>query len=267
MQKIFDVHCHIYPEKIAQKASDAIGAFYGVKMCFDGGLESLETELDKAGTTVAAVHSVATSPRQVSSINRFIASSVSENPGRFIGMGTLHPLSGHIEDEVEEIISLGLAGIKIHPDFQKFELDSKEAFNMFEIVGDRLPFLIHMGDKRYAFSAPSKLKTVMKRFPGLRVIGAHLGGWSIWDEAVKELWDVENLTVDCSSSLFAMSEKRATEIIKTYTADRVFYGTDYPMWDPAKEIERFNALDLSDDERKKILWDNAERYFDLKAQA
>ena len=138
---------------------------------------------------------------------------------------------------------------------------------MFEIVGDRLPFLIHMGDKRYTFSAPSKLKTVMKRFPDLRVIGAHLGGWSIWDEAVKELWDVENLTVDCSSSLFAMSEKRATEIIKTYTADRVFYGTDYPMWDPAKEIERFNALDLSDDERKKILWDNAERYFDLKAQA
>lgn len=115
MQKIFDVHCHIYPEKIAQKASNAIGNFYGVKMSFDGSLKSLDTELDKAGTTVAAIHSVATAPRQVSSINHFIASSVSENPQRFIGMGTLHPLSEHIEDEVEEIISLGLAGIKIHP--------------------------------------------------------------------------------------------------------------------------------------------------------
>lgn len=265
MQKIFDVHCHIYPEKIAQKASNAIGNFYGVKMSFDGSLKFLDTELDKAGTTVAAIHSVATAPRQVSSINHFIASSVSENPQRFIGMGTLHPLSEHIEDEVEEIISLGLAGIKIHPDFQKFELDSKEAFNMFEIVGGRLPFLIHMGDKRYTFSAPSKLKTVIKRFPDLKVIGAHLGGWSIWDEAVKELWDVENLMVDCSSSLFAMSKERAAEIIKTYTADRVFYGTDYPMWDPAEEIRRFNALDLSDGERRKILWNNAERYFDLKA--
>ena len=52
MQKIFDVHCHIYPEKIAQKASNAIGNFYGVKMSFDGSLKSLDTELDKAGTTV-----------------------------------------------------------------------------------------------------------------------------------------------------------------------------------------------------------------------
>ena len=263
MQKIFDVHCHIYPEKIAQKASDAIGDFYGVRMCFDGSLESLETELDKAGTSMAAVHSAATAPRQVSSINNFIASSVKKNPDRFIGFGTLHPLSDSIEAEVEEIISLGLRGIKIHPDFQKFNLDSNEAKKMYEIVGDRLPFLIHMGDKRYSYSAPKRLKSVMKEFPRLRVIGAHLGGWSIWDEAVKELCDVENLTVDCSSSLFAMSPEHGTEIIKAYTADRVLYGTDYPMWDPVREINRFNELDLSDDERQKILWDNAKNYFGL----
>lgn len=33
---VIDAHAHIYPEKIASKAVDAVGAFYGVEM-FDGG--------------------------------------------------------------------------------------------------------------------------------------------------------------------------------------------------------------------------------------
>ena len=62
----------------------------------------------------------------------------------------------------------------------------------------------------------------MKRFPNVRVIGAHLGGWTVWDEAVRQLCDIDNLYVDCSSSLFAMSPERAAEIINIYTPDRVF---------------------------------------------
>ncbi len=263
MRKIFDIHCHIYPEKIAQKASHAIGDFYGIKMCFEGDFESLKKQVERAGTTLAAVHSAATLPKQVTAINEFISRSVKSDPERFIGFGTLHPLSENIEQEVEEIISLGLKGIKIHPDFQKFDLDSPAAMKMFEIVGDRLPFLIHMGDKRYTYSAPSKLKVVMKQFPKVRVIGAHLGGWTVWDEAVKELADTENLFVDCSSSLYFLSPKRAAEIIHIYTPERVFYGTDYPMWDLSEELERFDALPLSDGDKQKILWDNAQEYFGL----
>lgn len=36
------------------------------------------------------------------------------------------------------------------------------------------------------------------------------------------------------------------------------------MWDPAEEIKRFDALPLDDSAKQKILWDNAEKYFDLK---
>lgn len=34
---VIDAHAHIYPEKIASKAVDAVGAFYGVDM-YDGGV-------------------------------------------------------------------------------------------------------------------------------------------------------------------------------------------------------------------------------------
>lgn len=264
MRRIFDIHCHVYPEKIASKASAAIGKFYDIDMNFDGSFKSLKNDLAKTETAVAAIHSAATTPSQVSAINKFISECVKSEPDRFIGFGTLHPLCDDIESHVEEMLSLGLRGIKIHPDFQKINLDSPVAFAMFETVGDRLPFLIHMGDSRYTFSAPARLKAVMKRFPNVRVIGAHLGGWTVWDEAVRQLCDIDNLYVDCSSSLFAMSPERAAEIINIYTPDRVFYGTDYPMWDPAEEIKRFDALPLDDSAKQKILWDNAEKYFDLK---
>ena len=59
MQKVINAHCHIYPEKIAQKASHAIGDFYGIKMCFEGDFESLKKQVERAGTTLAAVHSAA----------------------------------------------------------------------------------------------------------------------------------------------------------------------------------------------------------------
>ena len=69
--------------------------------------------------------------------------------------------------------------------------------------------------------------------------------------------------VDTSSSLYAIPPERATEIIRAYGADNVFFGTDYPMWLPTEEIARFNALGLTDEEREKILHKNAERFFSL----
>lgn len=39
-------------------------------------------------------------------------------------------------------------------------------------------------------------------------------------------------------SLFALTPKKATEIVRRYGADRVLFGTDYPMWNPRGELER-----------------------------
>ena len=44
-------------------------------------------------------------------------------------------------------------------------------------------------------------------------------------------------------------------------ADRALYGTDFPMWSPVGELARFDRLDLTDDERERILWTNTQRLF------
>lgn len=105
---------------------------------------------------------------------------------------------------------------------------------------------------------------MLQTFPRLTVIAAHFGGYTLWDEATRRLAGrFENLWVDCSSSFYAMSDAHARTLIAAYGADRVLFGTDYPMWNPARELERFLGLGLDVASREKILWDNAAGLFGL----
>jgi predicted TIM-barrel fold metal-dependent hydrolase len=102
---------------------------------------------------------------------------------------------------------------------------------------------------------------ILEQYPNLTVIGAHFGGWSIWEEATEKLCGYKNFLVDCSSSLYAITPQTAKELIGIYGVERVLFGTDYPLWTPEEEIERFMQIDLSDREREDILYNNAYRLF------
>jgi uncharacterized protein len=258
--RIVDIHAHIFPDKIARKAALAIGDFYDIPMKFDGTVSTLLELDDKSGIDTSIVHSVATVPQQVEAINDFIALTVRQNPDRLIGFATIHPGYDSIEKEIERIISLGLRGIKIHPDFQKFNLDSTEALKIYEVIEGRLPILVHNGDFRYEYSKAKRMASVVKRFPKLEVICAHFGGWSEWEESA-DILEGHNVKVDTSSSLYALTPEQARKLIDKYGVDNVLFGTDYPMWGPENELEFFNNIDLSSEEREKILHGNAERLF------
>lgn len=252
---IIDSHAHIFPDKIAERAADGIGGFYNLKTQFDGTLKALLEQGTAAGVDRFLVHSVATVPEQVQSINNYIAGSVARNSDRLIGFGAMHPDYNDIEGEIERIISLGLKGIKLHSDFQRFNIDDKRAFPIYEAAQGRLPILFHVGDPRYDYSSPERLLKVTKLFPKLTVIGAHLAGWTMWDRGAELLSD-SGIYADCSSSLYALSPEHAAELIRRFGADRVLWGTDYPMWSAAEELERFNKLPLNAQEREGILSGN-----------
>lgn len=261
--RIIDSHCHVYPDKIAQKASDATATFYELPPSLDGRISTLLEHGERAGIEHFVVQSVATTPKQVSSINNFIAQAVAESGGRFTGLGTLHPDSEDMKADVDEIIALGLKGVKLHPDIQKVKLDDPRMHKMYELCEGRLPMLLHTGDCRYDNSNPNRLIPILEKYPSLTVIGAHFGGWSIWEEATKQLYTYKNFLVDCSSSLYAISKEKAKELILAYGTDRVLFGTDYPLWTPEEEIERFMSLDLTDEQREDILYNNTAKLFNI----
>lgn len=258
MYKILDAHCHIYPDKIARKASDATGKFYEMPSVLDGKVSTLLKLGKENGISHFLVQSVATTPHQVSSINRFIAENVEQNKGVMTGFGTMHPESEDPEKDFDELVGLGLKGVKLHPDIQGFKIDDFRMLKIYELCEKKkLPVLIHCGDDRYDNSNPNRLKPILDIYTGLTVIGAHFGGYSVWEDAAKQLSGYKNLYVDTCSSLFKLDPKRARELIDIYGIDKVMFGTDYPMWPVDEELERFMRLNLTDNERKKIFWDNA----------
>lgn len=259
--RIIDAHCHIYPAKIAAKAVTAIGNFYGIKMAEDGTADALIKEGSAIGVEKYVVHSTATTVHQVRSINDYIYGEMSAHP-EFLGFMTLHNEmdDAAIEQEVDLALSRGMKGVKLHPDFQKFNIDDAE--NIYRVTAGRLPVLLHMGDRRYDFSSPTRLKKMAEKYPEQIFIGAHFGGYSVWDK-VECLKDLPNVYFDTSSSLFALEKGRAADFIHRFGHQRYFFGTDFPMWRHDEELKRFLALDLTEEERQDILYNNVAKLLNV----
>ena len=262
---VIDSHCHIYPEKIAAAAIKATDAFYGVVSELDGSMDTLISQMAQSGVDLSIVQSVATTPKQVKSINNFISSSVKQSGGKFIGLGALHPDSEDIEADINEVCELGFTGVKIHPDIQRFKVDDYRCLKIYELCEKKgLKVLMHTGDNRYDNSNPNRLVGVLEGYPNLTVIGAHLGGYSVWDEASEKLSGFENFYVDTSSTISILGQKKVKEIIEKYTVDKVLFGTDYPMFSQKREIDWLVNMGFSDEELEKIFSKNAMRVFGIK---
>lgn len=261
---IIDFHCHIYPRSIAEHAARAVSGFYQVDKSpvpvpnLVGTPEILLRESSAAGIDYHVIHSVATVPHQVGSVNGFLFRVAEASEGKLIPFGTLHPDSPNLAGDLEHLLSLGMKGIKLHPDMQGFAIDEPKSIRLLETCGSRLPILFHTGDSRYRFSNPPQLIPVLERFPETTFIAAHMGGYTIWQEATRALaGKYSNLYVDISSTMFALPPEVCRELVYAYGTDRVLFGTDFPMWRPKEELERFHALGLTDREERQILFENA----------
>jgi len=258
--EIIDAHAHIYPEKIAKKATDTIGVFYDIEMEMPAGTaERLLEEGGRAGVSRYVVHSVATTAHQVRSINEFIRREMEAHP-EFIGFITLHQdlTEDEVRAEVDWAVENGFRGIKLHPDFQKFNIDDEVAQKFYRAASGRLPILFHVGDDRYDYSKPERLVRMARRYPELTFIAAHFGGYRCWDDAALYA-GLPNVYFDTCSSLPFISPERARQIIDMLGAERFFFATDFPMWDAVGEMERFNEIPMTSQEREMILSGNIKR--------
>lgn len=256
---VIDCHCHIYPERIAERAVQSVGDFYSIEMdAAEGTGAGLLALCEGSPITHHIVHSVATKPENVESINDFIAAQCHEHP-EFIGFATLHQDHPDPEAEIERAMGLGLRGLKLHPDTQRVNMDDPRLMRIYELAEGRLPIIMHCGDYRYDYSHPRRMKHILHEFPKLVVDAAHFGGWSVFDLAVEYLED-ERCFLDMSSAQTFLGPRRTAELVRLYGTDRILFGSDFPMWDPKEEYALFTALDFTDEEFEDMLHRNAERF-------
>ncbi len=260
---IIDIHTHIYPDKIAQKATESVRDFYELEGSIEmnGTVKMLLEQGDHAGIQEFVVLPVSNTPNRVHAINEFIWEQARTQP-RFIGFGTLHADMPLLLEETEWILSQGLKGIKMHPDSQRFAIDDPRLFPVYDRLQEVIPVMLHMGDQRYDYSHPARLRRVLDNFPRLQVIAAHFGGYSMFETARENLFD-KDCIFDISSAMMFMEPGQAEHYINLYGAERMAYGTDYPLWDPVTEVNRFLKLKLTDDQFDQIAHKTAERFLKL----
>ena len=144
-----------------------------------------------------------------------------------------------------------------------FQIDAARMDAVYDVMTDlELPLIMHAGDYRYDFSGPERILHLHKKHPKLTLIAAHFGGYTEWDKSMEYLVG-EDIYFDTSSTLEWLPVEKANEMIRKHGVEKFLFASDFPMWDHEGELERFNRLDLTDEEREMIFHKNAEKLLKL----
>ncbi len=261
--KIIDVHCHAFPEKIAYSAANNIATYYTLPLSGDGTLDKMMELSVDVNVYKYVICSAATKAINVEHANDFIYSTVSAHTN-LIGLGTTHADYDNNEKEFERIVRMGLRGIKLHCDFQGFDIDTPKmdtAYRMCEKY--HLPILFHIGDPNCDHSRADKLYNVLQKFPDLTVIAAHMGGYKT--KALSEKYLVgTKVYFDCSEWDRYMSAEELCDMIRRHGVDKILFGSDYPLCTTSQTAKMLvDKAELTDDELEKIFYSNAARVFKI----
>jgi predicted TIM-barrel fold metal-dependent hydrolase len=250
-----DIHTHAFHPKVAHRVTSQLEGHYGIAPTANGLLDDLRERLGRAGLDRAVVHTAATDPAQVVPANNW-AISIKENCPELVPFGTMHPDYDDIDTELERLERAGIKGLKFHPDFQGFALDGFRFFRLMERIGRRFTLMVHVGDAVPAAlckSSPDKLALLRKFFPEPRIIAAHMGGYRHWDLALQTLAGTD-VYFDTSSTLPFVDPGLLRRLLDAHPAERVLFGSDYPLFDPGTEVERLQrTLGLSDERLETFL--------------
>lgn len=270
---VVDSHVHLYPDAIAGKVTPALSNRFGNAPSFDGTVKGCVEKAEKTPIRVSLNLPVATKPDSVSRTNDFWSAYATSLP--VVGseasvvrsLAALHPGVVDKPAELERVASLGFTGVKFHPEYQLFGFNDPAMDDTWaEMSSLGLVAYLHAGGERVFkppyHSTPADIVKLQKRFPDLKIVAAHLGGFGMWDESERDLIGSE-IYIDLSHTFFWMSKEQIFRMIRNHGADRVLFGTDAPWQDPVEVLKAFLELPLSDAELRAICCDNASKLFGL----
>jgi hypothetical protein len=256
---MLDVHTHIFHPKVAPRILKELEVRYGISPAGSGLAEDLIARLKKRGFSKAVVHTAATAPAQVIPANNWSIEIKKRYP-ELVPFGTIHPGFDRWERELNRLEKNGIKGLKLHPDFQGYWLNDKRLGPIFEAIGERFFLMIHIGDRLPAHKSPScpvKLKQVIKDFPRLKIIAAHLGGYLQWDLALEHIVG-EDIFLDTSSCIDFIPEDTLKKILARHPKERILFGSDYPLFDPGQELDKLLRLKFLPENDIRMICKNGE---------
>ena len=256
---IIDFHTHAFDEKIAQKAIAKLASVSGYTPYTDGTVNGLKKVMEEDCIDRAVYLPIATKPSQQKVINDF---SVRVNSYSLIAFGSVHPDAEDALLELERIKTLGLKGVKLHPDYQSFIVDDEKMFPIYQKCEELgLIVVFHAGfdplSPDLVHCKPDAAARVAKRFKNLKMVLAHLGGMNMFDEVFEHIAGLENVWLDTAFLYGHIDDELLVKIIKKHSAKRVLLASDLPWQRPIDSVKQIESLSLTQEEKEYVLSESA----------
>lgn len=256
---IIDSHCHVWPDAIAPKVLS--GKIAGLDPMGDGTLAGLLAKMDEAGIDYGCCLGVATVAKNLENTNEFIGSV---DRSRFIPFGTIHP-DRSLEENMRSIRDNGIVGVKLHPNFQGIDLaDPRVVEICAALADDGIVVITHAGEGSDEAAtergSPQKVVALAEAVPNLTLMACHYGAYHQLDIA-EDIVVGSRVILETSwpPTMAILEPERIRALIERHGADRVVYGSDWPMADPVAEIAGIRALGLSPQDEAAVLGGNLAR--------
>jgi predicted TIM-barrel fold metal-dependent hydrolase len=273
--RAIDVHVHLNVPAFHAAGGDC---FAHAVAAFGGGIAPQTVDEQAAIFRAADLRAVllgwgpASALRHSGLPNELVAEAVRAHPDVFVGFAGVDPLAPEAPDALTRAIrDLGLRGLKVHPSAQAFQPDDPRCWPLWERCAElSVPVLAHTGTTAWgaggpggdgielAYSRPMHWDRVAARLPGFTLIAAHFG-WPWTDELIAIAMHKPNVYVDLSGWAPRYWPATLLPYLRTRLQDKCLFGSDYPFLQPGRWLGEFEALDLPEAVRRKVLWENASR--------
>ena len=241
---IIDMHTHVYPEKIAKRAVEKLSKAADIPAQSNGMKSGLQESMKRAGVDYSLLLPVATSVKQVDKMNQeAVAANECAGETGLLSFGAIHPDCENYKEIIDDIASMELKAIKLHPDYQHVFFDDIRMERIVDKATELgLYTVVHggidIGLPDPIRCTPARTVKVLQDTGTDKLIVAHMGGWTLWDE-------VEELLIG--------------RMVRDHGADRILFGTDSPWCDQKQSKEWILHTDLTGEEKEKILGENARK--------
>lgn len=260
---IIDSHLHVWPDHIADAMQAQRPA--GMKLRFDGKVSGLLRTMDEVGIDHGLALGVGIKASVVARTNEFIGTVPRD---RLVPVGTVHPELS-VEENLASLLDNGIRGVKLHPLFQALDFRDPRVVDICAALAENdLPVIAHVGagadDDANRRGAPEALAALAAAVPRLTLIACHFGGYHRLDEARAHVVGSRViLETSWPPALAELEREQVVDLIRTHGADRVVYGSDWPMADPGAEIASIRGLGLEAHEEDAVLGGNLAQLFGL----
>lgn len=265
---IIDFHTHIFPDAIAEKSITGLEAVCHIKPSTDGTQLGLIASMDWVGIDISVILPVVTKPSQFESVNRFAAQINEHHGDRLLSFGGIHPDCEDYRAELEHIRSLGLPGIKIHPDYQHVMIDDMRYLRIIDYANELgLIVVTHAGvDVGYpepVHCSPERTRRMLEQVRPEKMVLAHLGGWKMWDQVLEHLAG-QNVYLDTAFCLDRSREGKIpleqwVQILERHDRRKILFASDSPWSDAGRDIVALKEMVPDEELREDIFWRNTKK--------